>query len=205
LDTSIFSKKGYLQLNHEILNKFDAWWHKAKNNSPLNQENAICVSTIDEQGFPHGRFVDLKSVTKQGFIFCSDYKSAKGQQISSNAKVAITVWWDHVGYQVRVVGNATRISEEQAQEFWLTRSVDAQITTCAFQQSKALQSNIVLESSFMEYKNSYSFPLSKPQSWGGYVVEPISIEFLTFKESRLHLREFYQLTNAQWCQSNLQP
>lgn len=185
--------------------KFDIWWSQARNRSPLNQKSPICISTIDETGFPQGRFVDLKSVTEDGFIFCSDYNSAKGKHISLNSKVALTAWWDHVGYQVRVVGIANKISQELAQKFWETRSIDAQISTCAFEQSNELRPDIELESIFGEFKRKCHKPLRKPSSWGGYIVAPISVEFLQFKENRLHLRDFYQLVDKSWLNSRLQP
>lgn len=80
------------------IEKFESWWQEALADSPLQQKSAVCVSTIDEYGFPAARFVDLKSVTEAGFVFCSYFDSAKGKQIARNAKTAMTVWWDHLGY-----------------------------------------------------------------------------------------------------------
>ncbi len=100
----------------------------------MQQKNAVCVSTIDEMGFPSGRFVDLKSVNDSGFVFCTYIDSVKGKEILRNPKVAMTVWWDHVGYQVRVVGVAEPIDETEADSYWTSRSRSAQLTTTAFEQ-----------------------------------------------------------------------
>lgn len=51
------------------ITKFENWWQEALINSPLQQQSAVCVSTIDEDGFPSGRFVDLKSASEKGFVF----------------------------------------------------------------------------------------------------------------------------------------
>ena len=80
------------------VSKFRNWWQKALYDSPLKQKSAVCVSTVNEDGFPVGRFVDLKSVGEDGFVFCTYLHSAKGKHIAHTPKVSMTVWWDHVGY-----------------------------------------------------------------------------------------------------------
>jgi len=186
--------------------KFNVWWKSALINSPLKQKNAVCISTIDSNGFPSGRFVDLKAVNESGFIFCTYLNSAKGEQLKQNSKIALTLWWDHVGYQVRVLGVAEPVDENEAVTYWKTRNKEAQLTTTAFQQSKPLKNEEELQSRIecvsKEYINS---EVPKPNTWGGYVIKPQIIEFLTFKESRLHLRELYSLKESVWSKSLLQP
>ena len=188
------------------INKFKAWWQESQVDSPLNQKNAMCVSTIDERGFPSGRFVDLKAVSDEGFVFCSYLDSAKGKHILYNPKTAMTFWWDHVGYQVRVIGQAKEITEAAADGFWETRTRSAQLTTTAFDQSAQLESETVLATRLQ--KASVKFEgqsVPRPENWGGYVIKPVSIEFLTFRESRLHLRELYEHTDGCWEKKLLQP
>lgn len=188
------------------IDKFNIWWQQAHVDSPLKQKNAICISTIDADGYPSGRFVDLKSVSNAGFVFCSSLDSAKGQQMLHNPKCAITIWWDHVGYQVRIIGNSEKIPALAAQQYWQTRSREAQLTTSAFKQSAPLASEHLLISQLQNKRKEYAEKsIDKPKNWGGYVVKPVSIEFLTFKESRLHLREFYQYTGNRWVKQLLQP
>jgi pyridoxamine 5'-phosphate oxidase len=188
------------------IEKFNTWWKSALLNSPLNQKNAVCISTIDDDGYPSGRFVDLKAVNEFGFVFCTCLNSAKGQHINENPKIALTLWWEHVGYQVRVLGMAQPIHENEAVTYWKTRSKEAQLTTTAFEQSQPLTSEEDLqtrvENISEQFKNS---EILKPNTWGGYLIKPHSIEFLTFRESRLHLRELYTLGEDVWSKSLLQP
>nr|WP_314861698.1 pyridoxamine 5'-phosphate oxidase family protein [uncultured Undibacterium sp.] len=72
--------------------KFNTWWKSALTDSPLKQKNAVCISTIDSNGYPSGRFVDLKAVNELGFTFCTYLSSAKGEHINENAKIALTLW-----------------------------------------------------------------------------------------------------------------
>ena len=188
------------------IEKFQQWWNQALMNSALQQKNAVCISTIDENGFPSGRFVDLKAVDENGFTFCTYLDSAKGKHIQHNSKTALTVWWDHIGYQVRVIGEATAISEADAVHFWKTRNRSAQLTTTAFQQSQPLTNEAELQTRVASIENKFiGLDIPKPESWGGYSIHPLSIEFLTFAESRLHLREFYKWNGNGWIKSLLQP
>jgi pyridoxamine 5'-phosphate oxidase len=186
--------------------KFNELWRSALLNSPLHQKSAACISTVDSNGYPSGRFVDLKAVNNLGFTFCTSLNSAKGQNIDENSKVALTLWWDHIGCQVRVVGIAQTIGEQESLNYWKTRSKEAQLTTIAFEQSQPLVNEEELktriEATTEQYINS---DVPKPSEWGGYCIRPQSIEFLTFRESRLHLRELYTMNENVWIKSLLQP
>ena len=188
------------------IEKFQSWWDHALSNSQLQQKSAICISTIDENGFPSGRFVDLKSADENGFVFCTYLDSAKGKHIQQNPKVALTVWWDHVGYQVRVRGIAYAVSDVEAIEFWNTRKRSAQLTTTAFQQSQPLNKQEELQTRMQDVSGQFiDKEVPKSSTWGGYRIKPVSIEFLTFAESRLHLRELFNKEKNIWIKSLLQP
>ncbi len=188
------------------IEKFNQWWQQALKDSPLKQKSAVCVSTIDAQGFPQARFVDLKSASNDGFTFCTYLDSNKGADISNNNKVAITAWWEHVGYQVRIVGFAEQIDKAKAEQYWQTRNKEAQLTTSAFEQSQPLSEISQLETKFNQIKQDFAEKeVPMPSNWGGYIVKPVSIEFLTFAETRLHLRELFEKRDTQWQSSLLQP
>lgn len=188
------------------IEKFQQWWKQALLDSPLQQKSAICISTIDEDGFPSGRFVDLKFVDEEGFVFCTYLDSAKGKHIQLNPKAALTVWWDHVGYQVRVIGEAQVVSDVEAVDIWKTRKRSAQLITTAFQQSQPLRSQEELQTRVLDASEQFTDKeVPKPSTWGGYRIKPISIEFLTFAESRLHVRELFSRKENIWIKSLLQP
>jgi len=192
-------------MEHPI-EQFSQWWNTALEGSPLKQKSAVCVSTINEGGFPTGRFVDLKAADESGFTFCTFLDSNKGVDIRRNPKVALTIWWEHVGYQVRVTGVASQLAEEQAVAYWNTRSVDAQITTSCFEQSQPLTNEADLLDRFEQAREQWrGKPVPKPHYWGGYKVAPVAIEFLTFKENRLHFRELFEVAGNGWKKSLLQP
>lgn len=194
------------ELAEDPIGKFKNWWEIAIGDSPLTQLNAACVSTIDENGFPAARFVDLKAVSIDGFVFCTNYDSNKGRELANNPKAAMTIWWDHVGLQVRVTGIASCISRQLAEEFWEARSRDAKLTTISFRQSRSLPSESGLEAKLNEATKEYANTvITKPEDWGGYRIDPQRIEFLTFRKNRLHLRDLFEKSDTAWTNSLLQP
>lgn len=111
------------------IEKFKAWWDEVRLNTLLKQKSTSCVSTINDEGFPESRVVDVKEASDGGFTFCTYLDSSKGNDINRNPKVSLTLWWVHVGYQVRIVGYAEEIPALIASKYWVTRSRDAQMTT----------------------------------------------------------------------------
>lgn len=192
------------EINTELVKRLTHIWLSAKTDSPLEHKNAVCVSTIDLNGFPQSRFVDLKDINNIGFIFCTSYLSEKGRHLSLNPNVSLTAWWDHIGYQIRVVGKAEKISTELADKYWQKRNYEAQIATTCFEQSKLWDKPISVDEHFNHAVGSSSGPIARPDTWGGFVVVPDVIEILTFKTNRVHLTEQYS-ADSLWAAQQLQP
>lgn len=194
-------------MEQDPIKKFKAWWEIAKENSSLNQKNAACLSTINEDGFPSGRFVDLKGIDNRCFIFCTSLESKKAREIFMNPNVALTLWWDHVGFQIRVTGTAITISDRDSEIHWQNRSREAQITSVCSNQSEGIDRMENLKDKVNRFNHNVTRKsiIPKPPHWGCFKIHPIQIEFLTFNENRLHLRELYQLEDEQWRASLLQP
>lgn len=185
---------------------FNQYWKKAVENSPLKQKSAVCVTTIDESGFPDSRFVDLKQVDDDGFVFCTSLQSDKAQHIDNNDKVALCIWWEHIDLQVRVTGAASLIEPSLADKYWAERNQDARITSVAFHQSQPLAQQTELEQIFSESKASIGdSTIARPTEWGGFCVAPHKIEFLAFRQSRLHERQRFVRDNGTWTSTFLQP
>jgi pyridoxamine 5'-phosphate oxidase len=166
----------------------------------------MCVSTVDSDGRPHARFVDLKEVRSEGFVFCTSYLSAKGLHIAEHPHVSLTFWWDHVGRQVRVLGRAARISPAEADVFFAERSREAQIGSWAYEQSRPCPSRETLAIRVAAMRARFgSGAVPRPRHWGGYLVAPERIEFLTFSVDRDHTRILYEWRDSHWVRSELQP
>ena len=193
------------------LRKFHQWWQQAKHNTPLKYHSAFNLSTIDAEGFPASRFVDLKDLNQQGFIFCTDSQSQKGQDIARNSKVSLCFWWDHIGRQIRIQGHAKTLDPNTSNHYWQQRPWAARITTLCSQQSRPLDGNTNLQQRHQELTQQWTstdgelLDIPRPEQWCAYGVVPTRIEFLRFKESRLHEREVYWVDGGEWQIKSLQP
>lgn len=82
----------------------------------------MTVSTVDKTGTPDARVLLLKNVTENKWYFATSDISRKGEQLESNAKVALTFYWSELGGQVRIRGEASRISKKASSMDFLERS-----------------------------------------------------------------------------------
>jgi pyridoxamine 5'-phosphate oxidase len=188
------------------LNLFREWHASASESSTLSRPDAMCVSTVDPDGNPQARFVDLKAVRDDGVIFCTSFESPKAAHIAMNPRVALTIWWDHIGRQIRLLGTAHRIPDAEADEFFRARSREGQLATWAFDQSARMPENVshaqILERVQQRFGSGI---IPRPAHWGGYAVAPYRVEFLTFNTSRVHQRLLYERYDGEWTVSELQP
>jgi pyridoxamine 5'-phosphate oxidase len=185
---------------------FRDWWALAQAQSPLRHPKAVCVSTVDGDGNPDARFVDLKEVRTNGLVFCTQFDSRKGAALDVNPHVAMTFWWDHIERQVRAYGVAERVSATDADRLFESRPRDAQLASWASKQSAPLDETRLLEQRLAELRERFDqAPIPRPENWGGYLVELTRVEFLRFRESRLHERLLFQRAGDGWQKLSLQP
>jgi pyridoxamine 5'-phosphate oxidase len=185
---------------------FSKWFDEEQKLTTVRIPSACCLSTIGADGFPNARFVSLKEVIENGFIVTGPLTSRKGIEISQTNKVALTFWWTETERQIRIQGNATKISEQLADKYFAERSRDSQIVSIVSEQGQEIENIETLTKKYVNTELSFANkPLTRPENWGGYLIEPIRIEFLKFKATRFHDRKLYELTNGQWTMKQIQP
>ena len=182
--------EGELPLNPIEL--FNTWLTQAADNEIVVEANAMVLSTeVDDQ--PTSRTVLLKDLTDQGFTFFSNYDSRKAKQISKNNNVSLLFPWYPMERQVIVIGSASKISNAESDNYFTSRPRGSQIGAWASAQSEELSSRTELEERYAEFETKWpaGSVIPRPDFWGGYVVNPISIEFWQGRYSRLHDRIRY--------------
>jgi pyridoxamine 5'-phosphate oxidase len=197
--------EGELPLNPIEL--FNTWLTQAAENEIVVEANAMVLSTeVDDQ--PTSRTVLLKDLTEGGFTFFSNYESRKGKQISENKNVSLLFPWYPMERQVIVIGGATKIAREDSEKYFATRPRSSQIGAWASEQSTELSSRQELENKFKELETKFANEkvIPTPPYWGGYIVDPISIEFWQGRYSRLHDRiRYVREKNNNWQIKRLNP
>jgi len=173
--------------------------------------NAMTLSTAKRSLGSSSRIVLLKGTDEDGFLFFSNYESAKGQEIAADPQVALHFFWPIFDRQVRIEGIAEKTSAEVSDLYFASRPRSSQLGAVASPQSKLLEDETQLELAIQTLERKYEgLPVPRPENWGGYKVVPAMFEFWQGKPSRLHDRFRYDRTddknkNAAWQIHRLAP
>ncbi|AWW28710.1 pyridoxamine 5'-phosphate oxidase [Echinicola strongylocentroti] len=193
------------KLDASPLSQFQIWLDEAIL-SKVNEPNAMNLATVGPDYRPSARIVLLKGIDT-GFIFYTNYASKKGEEIAQHQSVALTFFWPELQRQVRIEGNAEKVSREMSDEYFLSRPKGSQVGAWASPQSQEIPDRSFLE--LREKKMQARFvseQLSRPPHWGGYRVVPDRIEFWQGRQSRLHDRIAYQFQDGgNWIKKRLAP
>ena len=188
------------------MDQFEHWWEEAIA-SNIDEVNAFVLSTINAAGAPSSRVVLLKNLTPQGFVFYTNYESAKGKEIEANPLVAINFFWKELERQVRITGTIKKVSTEESEKYFHSRPLGSQVGAWSSPQSQVIPNRAYLEGLMAANEEKYKegvVPL--PPHWGGYIVHPTHVEFWQGRSSRLHDRIKYTLeANGQWTKVRLAP
>jgi pyridoxamine 5'-phosphate oxidase len=194
------------EIDRDPIRQFQVWLDDAiAANIPLAEAMTLATATPD--GRPAARMVLLKQVDHSGFVFFTNYRSAKARQLDANPYAALVFYWNLLERQVRVEGSVVRTSAEESREYFQTRPRESQIGAWASEQSEVIAGRDVLEQRAQELETLYcDREIDCPEYWGGYRLKPERIEFWKGRIGRLHDRILYELTSdSTWTISRLAP
>jgi pyridoxamine 5'-phosphate oxidase len=185
---------------------FRLWFDEATK-SDATDVNAMSLATCGVDAQPTARVVLLKGIEDNGFVFYTNYDSAKAHQIASNDRVGLCFYWPELERQVRIDGTIQKVSAQASLEYFNSRPYESRLGAWASAQSRPLTDRQTLEQRYAELKLQYpdanAVPL--PETWGGYTVIPHRMEFWQGRPSRLHDRFEYTLRESQWQIMRLYP
>lgn len=187
---------------------FEYWFNDAvATEQPPVEPNSMILATVDHGGQPHCRVVLLKGLDAQGFVFYTNYTSAKGRQLAEQPKAALTFFWPALERQIRIEGTVEKISAAESDAYYNMRPLGSRLGAWASDQSQPLASREVLEQTLAELEERYATQAPpRPEHWGGYRMVPQRMEFWQGRTCRLHDRLNYQLQgDGAWSRERLAP
>jgi pyridoxamine 5'-phosphate oxidase len=199
-------KSGDFTEASEPFRLFAAWLEDATRSEP-NDPNGLALATVDETGMPDVRMVLLKGFDEEGFVFYTNFESAKGREILSSMKAAMCFHWKSLRRQVRVRGPVEMVSDAEADAYFATRPRGSRIGAWASKQSRPLESRFALEKAVAEYTAKYAIgEIPRPKHWSGFRLVPQQIEFWHDRPFRLHDRVVFSRTSdGGWGKTRLYP
>jgi len=185
---------------------FDEWFAEARASEP-NDPGAMALATADADGRPSVRIVLLKAHGPDGFVFYTNEHSRKGEELVHNPRAALLLHWKSLRRQVRVEGPVSRVSTEQSDAYFATRSRDSQLGAWASIQSWPLPSRAEFEKRYEDMSVKFEgVDVPRPPHWGGFSVTPETIEFWSDRPHRLHERRLFKRSpEGGWSEGLLYP
>ena len=190
----------------EPLAFFRKWFAEAEA-AEITEINAMTLATVDAQMQPHARIVLLKGLDAQGFVFFTNYHSAKGLEIAENPQAALVFFWKELERQVRIEGRIEKIEEADSTAYFRSRPEASRIGAWASPQSRKITHRNELDMNYARYEQEFSsIEIPRPEHWGGYRILPHNIEFWQGRASRMHDRILFEKNDAgAWLRHRLAP
>ena len=189
----------------DAIDQFTIWFNEALA-AQLLDTNAMTLATATPAGEPAARTVLLKGFDRDGFVFFTNYDSAKGAELGANPRACLHFFWAELERQVRINGAVTKTSAAESESYFQSRPFESRIGAWASPQSRPVADRAQLERGYARALEQYPTDVPRPAHWGGYRVTPDRIEFWQGRPSRLHDRLLYtRQADGSWSRSRLAP
>ena len=186
---------------------FRSWFEDARK-SEINDPNGMALATADADGMPNIRMVLMKDFDAAGFVFYTNFESAKGREILASRKAAGLFHWKSLRRQVRFRGAVELVEAAEADAYFASRPRDARVGAWASQQSRPLESRFALEKAVVYYGAKFAVgEVPRPPHWSGFRIIPVEMEFWHDRPFRLHDRLVFRRPEASagWTRTRLYP
>ena len=192
------------------IDQFARWFADAVE-AGVREPNALTLSTIGLDGTPNSRTLLMKDFGDGGVTVFTNYTSRKGRELEANPVAAMLFFWKELERQVQVRGRVVKVSRAESAEYFFSRPYASRIGAWASMQSTTIPDRDWLDGRAAVYEEKYPddgtpecVPL--PDFWGGFRLQPESVEFWQGQPGRKHDRFLYRLRHGgSWSVERLSP
>ncbi len=177
------------------------------NSIEAGQENieAISISSFSNvTNEVNSRYVNLKFVDKNEFIFFSNYNSPKAKEFESHNQITALIFWNSINCQIRLKAIIKKTPKIFNKKYFKQRDKKKNALAISSNQSFEIESYENVKSNYNKSINNDDLT-DCPDHWGGFSFIPYYFEFWQGSELRLNKREKYEFQKNEWKKSILQP
>jgi pyridoxamine 5'-phosphate oxidase len=181
-------------------------WYEDAEHASIHLPNAMALATAAADGRPSIRHVLLREIEERGFVFYTNHGSRKGTELGENPRAAFSIYWRELDRQISVTGDVSRVSDEESDAYFATRPREARLGAWTSRQSSEIGSREELMARFAAF--DAEFPgdeVPRPSFWGGFRIDPGTVEFWQGRQHRLHDRFRYERAGDAWTIRRLSP
>lgn len=185
--------------------QFETWFGQALT-ADLGEPTAMFLATATKEGKPSVRAVLYKGMFQGGFTFYSNYESRKASELNENPAAAGVFWWQPLHRQVRLEGSVHQLPTDVSDAYFSTRPPGSRLAAAVSPQSRVVPDRKWLEEAYQRLESSHpDGDPRRPDTWGGYVLNPDTFEFWQGRPNRLHDRLRYRRDGETWTRERLAP
>jgi pyridoxamine 5'-phosphate oxidase len=167
-------------------------WLKDASDAGVPDSNACSLATVDEESRPVARAILLKGMEGGRFVFYTNFNSRKATQLINSSSASMHFPWFALQRQVMITGKVAKFEESKTEEYFRSRPYFSKLGAWASMQSEPLDSRETLEKAFIEAREKYGDDPPRPPHWGGFALQPDTIEFWQGGPHRLHDRFLFE-------------
>ncbi len=173
----------------------------------INQDmvEAISISSFSKElDIVDSRYVNLKIIDNEDFIFFSNYQSPKAKQFESHDQISALIYWSKINVQIRMKAKIMKTPRNFTEQYFLSRDSEKNALAISSNQSNEIDSYKSVESKYMHTLKSADLNQC-PDYWGGYKFTPYFFEFWQGHEKRINKRLCYKLIDQNWAKYFVEP
>lgn len=190
--------------NSEPFLKLKKTYLKAIDSNQQEVQALLVASYSKDLGYVDARFVNLKIIDDEKFIFFSNYNSPKSNQFMLHPQISTILYWSSINTQIRMKAYIERTSSRFSDAYFRERSKEKNALAISSNQSKEINSYSDVKKNYHKVLNNSNLNI-RPEYWGGFEFIPFYIEFWQGHESRINKREVFEKDNKDWIKKYLQP